>query len=83
MKRINDTKEIENKKLEKDCLFGFAVGTDSTYSILKFKISLKEMVTKYPNGLDFLQKEYNKTKASLSEGKAILNKNLEELGIIL
>lgn len=55
-------------------------GTDTSYKILKFKIPLKAVIM-HKNGLEILQREYDKIKAELKKEEKIFNTNLEELGV--
>ena len=72
------------KKVERDCLKGIVYGTENRYHTSSFKLSLKAMIEMYKEkGLEFLQKEYDKVKASLGKDEKIFNTNLEELGVKL
>lgn len=89
---IFSLKELEKarKKIEKDCEKAICFGTPNRYMMIgnwkhpssKTTLDLKT-VAKFGNGLEMIQKAYDRAKAELKEGEQIFNKNLKELGIKL
>ena len=71
------------KKIAKATLKGFIYGTDNYYSAVTYKVTLADIVAKYPKGLELLQKRYDKLKTDLAKDEKVFNTNLEELGIKL
>lgn len=75
---------IDEKKFFKKAMkatdHAIVFGTDTSYRTLKFKIPLKAVIL-HKNGLEILQREYDKIKSELKAGEKIFNTNLEELGV--
>jgi hypothetical protein len=76
---LKEEEKAENK-VQKACEKGIYYKSGSSYKGITFKIPLKAILLR-KEGLEFIQGQYDKMKASLKNGEYIVNKNLEELGI--
>ena len=78
--------EVEDEKFKKKLMRatekGIVFGTTSSYSSISFKMPLKAIAL-HKNGVEILQREYNRAKTKLKKDEKIFNENLEELGIKL
>lgn len=80
---LRELKKVE-AKVKKDCLKAICFGKGiEEYRMLKFQLSFKDIVEKFPNGLEYLQAQYERVKSEMKEGDKLLNTNLEKLGIKL
>jgi|GEM_PF-2186718 len=68
---------------KKATLKSIVYGTEAGYKSSGYKILLKELIEKYPQGRFKIQEKYDEVKKKLKKGEKIFNDNLEELGIKL
>lgn len=73
-----------NKQFQKDCLSAICYGKQNDYFLKPFRTPFKQMVNEQgESAIQWLQKECDLIQKQLKPEEKILNKNLEELGIVI